>query len=211
MQEALKALKDQFEVVEINTKAFFELRTEIEKLEQQIKDLTDGVVPQTEATKVQTKAVHDLNLEMTEHGRVLRQIPAAGNAYQEYLKSITESFKAMENELNAMNYLGEQFGQIFRSAFDAALEGSGNFFDMVKEGFKNYVKQILAMTAATTALAVAIAFVTGGANFKAAFNAVGGSMGTPLGFGEGGEFGLRGRDFFFAFKRNQTDITRNGG
>ena len=50
-----------------------------------------------------------------------------------------------------------------------------------------------------------------GANFKKAFNVVGGAMGTPLGFGEGGEFGLRGRDFFFALKRNQTDITRNGG
>lgn len=211
LSKKLEEITADFKAAQIASAEFYSLRQQAQELEQQIKDLTDGVVPHTEATKVQTKAVHDLNLEMTEHGRVLRQIPAAGNAYQEYLKSITESMKAMENELNAMNYLGEQFGQIFRSAFDAALEGSGNFFDMVKEGFKNYVKQILAMTAATTALAVAIAFVTGGANFKAAFNAVGGSMGTPLGFGEGGEFGLRGRDFFFAFKRNQTDIIRNGG
>lgn len=211
LREYQKSLTELFNAARIGTPEFTRLKNEIAALDQKIKDITDGVVGHASQTNVQAKSLHNVNVEMAEHGRIMKQIPATGNAYTDYINRITEAYTALENELNAMNYLGEQFGEIFRSAFDAALEGSGNFFDTVKEGFKNYVKQILAMTAATTALAVAIAFVTGGANFKAAFNAVGGAMGTPFGFSEGGQFGLKGRDFFFGFKRNQSDIMRNGG
>ena len=119
--------------------------------------------------------------------------------------------KNTQEQFAGMSLMALEFGNILRMSFEASLISGENFFDTFKEGVKNYIKQVLAMTAATTALAVAIAFVTGGANFKKAFNVVGGAMGTPIGFGEGGEFGLRGRDFFFAFKRNQTDIIRNGG
>ena len=211
LQDQLKGVNEEFQNTAINTPRFFELRTQIDKLEQNIKDLTDGVVPMTQGVNAAAKEVHGLNVELQQSGEIMRRIPSEGNEYTKYLENITAAYAELENQMNFINYLGEQFGDIFRSAFDAALEGSNNFFDTVKEGFKNYVKQILAMTAATTALAVAIAFVTGGANFKAAFNAVGGAMGTPFGFNDGGEFGLKGRDFFMGFKRNQGDIIRNGG
>lgn len=211
LREYQKYLTDLFNAARVGTPEFTNLKNQIAALDQKIKDITDGVVPQTAALKLQAKTTNDVYQAQEKSLMIMKQIPATGNAYTDYINRITEAYTALENELNAMNYLGEQFGEIFRSAFDAALEGSGNFFDTVKEGFKNYVKQILAMTAATTALAVAIAFVTGGANFKAAFNAVGGAMGTPFGFSEGGQFGLKGRDFFFGFKRNQSDIMRNGG
>ena len=191
MQEALKALQDQFEVVEINTKAFFELRTEIEKLEQQIKDVTQGVVPQTEAIQLQAKVTNDVYQSQEKSLRIMKQIPAVGNAYTEWVKGIKKAYEEWNQEIEVMNYLGQEFGAILSSAFEAALINGDNFFDTIKKSFKNYIAQMVAMTAATTALAIAVAFVTGGANFKSAFNNIGGSMGLPFGIGDSGELKFR--------------------
>lgn len=191
MQEAFKALQDQYEVVQINSKAFFELRTEIEKLEQQIKDVTDGVVPQTQAIKLQAKATNDVYQAQEKSLMIMRQIPAAGNAYTEWVKDITASYEEWNQEIMTMNYIGQEFGNILTASFQAALTNGESFFDTIKKGFRNYITQIAAMTAATTALALAVAFVTGGANFKAAFNNIGGGMGLPFGFDDTGELKFR--------------------
>ena len=191
MQEAFKALQDQYEVVQINSKAFFELRTEIEKLEQQIKDVTDGVVPQTEAINLQAKATNDVYQAQERSLMIMRQIPAAGNAYTEWVKDITASYEEWNQEIMTMNYIGQEFGNILTASFQAALTNGESFFDTIKKGFRNYITQIAAMTAATTALALAVAFVTGGANFKAAFNNIGGGMGLPFGFDDTGELKFR--------------------
>lgn len=135
------------------------------------------------------------------------ELKAATNMLQEEFIPI---LKNTQEQFGGLSMMALEFGNILRMSFEASLISGEDFFTVFKEGVKNYIKQVLAMTAATTALAVAIAFVTGGANFKKAFNVVGAAMGTPFGF-EGGEFGLKGRDFFFGFKRNQSDIIRNGG
>ena len=72
---------------------------------------------------------------------------------------------------------------------------------------------MLAMAAATTALAIAIAFVTGGANFQSAFNQIGGGMGLPFGFNDDGKMSLKlsGTDFYGGFKRNENRVSRSGG
>ena len=191
MQEALKALKDQYQAVDINSAAFSQLRSEIEKLEQQIKDVTDGVVPQTEAINLQAKATNDVYQAQERSLMIMRQIPAAGNAYTEWVKDITASYEKWNQEIMTMNYIGQEFGNILTASFQAALTNGESFFDTIKKGFRNYITQIAAMTAATTALALAVAFVTGGANFKAAFNNIGGGMGLPFGFDDTGELKFR--------------------
>jgi hypothetical protein len=191
MQEALKALQDQYEVVQINSKAFFELRTEIEKLEQQIKDVTDGVVPQTQAINLQAKGLHDVNFEYGEHSKIMRRISPVYNDLAVRTRKLADVYDEWSQQLEIMNYVGEEFGSILTSAFSAALVNGESFFDTIKMSFKNYIAQMVAMTAATTALAVAIAFVTGGTNFTAAFNKIGGGMGLPFGFGDDGNLNFR--------------------
>lgn len=190
MQEALKALQDQFEVVEINTKAFFELRTEIEKLEQQIKDVTQGVVPQTEAIKLQAKATNDVYQAQERSLMIMRQIPAAGNAYTEWVKGIKKAYEEWNQEIEVMNYLGQQFGSILTSSFNSALEGGENFFTVMGDALKKYMQQLMAAIAATTVLSV-ISAAAGVGSFAEAFNNIGGGMGLPFGIGDNGNLKFR--------------------
>ena len=191
LNEGLKALKEQYEVVAINSDEFFRLAASIEATEQRIKDLTHGVVPQTEALKLQAKSTTDVYQAQEKSLMIMRQIPAVGNAYTDWVKGITDAYEEWNKEIEALNYIGQEFGTILTSAFEAALINGDNFFDTIKKSFKNYIAQMAAMTAATTLLAVAVAFVTGGANFKSAFNQIGGGMGLPFGFDDTGDIKFR--------------------
>jgi len=191
LQEGLKALQEQYEVVAINSDEFFRLRGAMEAAEQKIKDITDGVVPHTEAVNLQAKGLHDVNYEFGEHSELMRQISPVYNELAIKTRNISEAYAQWSRELETMNFIGQQFGGILSSAFEAALINGDNFFDTIKKSFKNYIAQMVAMTAATTALALAVAFVTGGANFKAAFNQIGGGMGLPFGISETGDLKFR--------------------
>jgi len=191
LQEGLKALQEQYEVVAINSDEFIRLRGAIEAAEQKIKDLTDGVVPHTEAINLQAKGLHDVNYEYGEHAELMRQISPVYNELAIRQRQIAENYAQWNRELETMSLIGEQFGTILSSAFEAALINGDNFFDTIKKSFKNYIAQVGAMTAATTLLAVAVAFVTGGANFKAAFNNIGGGMGLPFGIDDSGQLKFR--------------------
>lgn len=184
LREYQKDLQDLFNTTLIGTPRFVELRDEIDQLDTMIQEYTKGVRGTAVATNVLAKSTNDLSFSYARTGEVMRVIPMMGNAMTENAKKIEDAYASLEQQVAAMNYVGQQFGQILTSAFTAAMDNGGNFFDMVKDGFKNYLKQILAMTAATTGLAIAIAFVTGGQNFTAAFNAIGGGMGLPFGFSE---------------------------
>lgn len=212
MQEALKALKDQYEAVQINSEAFFTLRAEIGALEQKIKDVTEGVVPQTEALNLQAKSTNDVYQAQEKSLMIMRQIPAVGNAYTDWVKGITAAYEEWNREIETLNYIGQEFGTILTSAFEAALINGDNFFDTIKKSFKNYIAQMAAMTAATTLLAVAVAFVTGGANFKSAFNQIGGGMGLPFGFDDTGDikFRIAGFGMEASNNRNQRGLNIMG-
>ena len=99
--------------------------------------------------------------------------------------------KQTQEQFAGLAIVAMQFGDILRMSFEASLISGEDFFTTFKEGVKNYIKQVLAMTAATTALALAVAFVTGGANFKKAFTTIGGGMGLPFGFDDTGELKFR--------------------
>lgn len=106
-----------------------------------------------------------------------------------------------------------QFGNVLAASFEASIVRGEDFFTTLKDGLKAYVQQVLVATAATTALAFAVALVTGGQNFKAAFNQIGANMGTLFGFGQDGTFGLRlaGNDFYGGMQRNTNRNARIGG
>ena len=116
-------------------------------------------------------------------------------------------------QLDAVNVIGQQFGQIFQASFQAAIVNGESFFESLKAGMKAYIQQMIAATAATLALAAAMAIIFPQVGFKAAFNVLGGGMGLPFGIGENGGMSLKlsGTDFYVGQKRNENRIARSGG
>lgn len=190
LKERLEALSNAFDTVAIGTAQFYQLRTEIEELQQRIKDLTSGVVPQTEALKLQAKTTNDVYQAQEKSLKVMKQIPAVGNAYTDWVKDITDATEAWNAEIAIMNYMGQEFGSILSNSFNAALESGENFFTVMGDALKKYVQQLMAAIAATTVLSV-ISTAAGVGSFAEAFNTIGGGMGLPFGIGEKGNLTFR--------------------
>lgn len=214
LKEQLQALQNAFNTVEVGTNEFYKLRREIEQAEQKIKDLTQGVVPQTEALKVNAKTTNDVYQAQEKSLRIMRQLPDAGMAYTESLNAISTAQQNFDRQLAAATAIGAEFGYILNTAFTAAVQDGEDFFQKMREGIKAYIQQMIAATAATIALASALAIIFPQVGFKAIFTSVGGGMGLPFGFDDtSGNFGLRiaGNDFYTGMERNTNRNTRTGG
>ena len=137
---------------------------------------------------------------------------AQANAIKTGNDWITQS-QNLAMQLDAVNVIGQQFGQIFQASFQAAITNGESFFDSIKQGMKAYVQQMLAATAATLALATALAIIFPQVGFKAAFNVLGGGMGLPFGISENGGISLKlsCTDFYVGQKRNENRVARSGG
>ena len=88
-----------------------------------------------------------------------------------------------------------------------------DFFDALREGLKNYVKQMAVAVASTLALATALSIIFPNIGFRAAFNVLGGGMGLPFGFNRDDKItlGIKGSDFFAGMNRNTNNNSRIGG
>ena len=210
LTDNLADLKKSFEESEIGSAEFNSTLAEIIALEERINEILS---PTVEKINLQAKGVHDLGLAYGETNGVILQF---GNLLSDDLKRIdatTGAYTRLELELQRISLIGSEIGGIFKASFDAALTSTQDFFTVLKEGFKNYIKQVLAMALATLALAVTIKLAGGGASFNDIFNDVGGLMGLPLGLSEEGKFKLRiaGNDLKLATDRNNTTNSRIGG
>lgn len=213
LKKELEALNTEFENTQIGTQRFNELRKSAEQLQQRITDLTEGVVPQTEALALNAKTTNDVYNAQEKSLMIMRQLPDAGMAYAESLKTIRDSMTELERQTQAAAVIGQELGYIFSSAFQAAVVDGEDFFTKMREGLKAYIQQMIAATAATLTLAAALAIIFPKIGFNAAFNAIGGGMGLPFGFGDDNQFGLRlaGNDFYTGNQRNTNRNTRIGG
>ena len=210
LTDTLADLKKAFEESEIGGDEYKNTLAEIIALEERLNEI---LTPTAEGINLQAKGVHDLGLAYGETNGVILQF---GNLLSDDLKRIdatTAAYTRLELELQRISLVGSEIGGIFKASFDAALTSTQDFFTVLKEGFKNYIKQVLAMAAATLALAVTIKLAGGGASFSEIFNEVGGGMGLPFGFSEEGKFKLRiaGNDLKLATDRNNTTNSRIGG
>ena len=210
LREYATHLQNLMNAARMGTPEFAKLKAQLDGVNQQIKDALDGVVPHTDAIKLQTKGVNDLNVAMTQHGEVMRVIPMVGNEYEKYISDIIDSYTQMELQLNAMTVMAQEFGNVFTAAFDASIMKGEDFFKVLRDALVNYVKQMAVATAATFAFAIAWAFVTGGSNFAKAFNVMGSMNGLPFEMGQGGKFQLRGSDLILATGREQQQLFRTG-
>lgn len=190
LREYQKYLTDLFNAARVGTPEFTNLKNEIAALDQRIKDLTDGVVPQTDALKLQAKTTNDVYQAQEKSLMIMKQIPAVGNEYTNWVRKITDATEAWNAEIAMMNYLGQEFGSILSNSFNAAIESGENFFTVMGDALKKYVQQLMAAIAATTVLSV-ISSAAGVGSFAEAFNTIGGGMGLPFGIGEKGNLTFR--------------------
>ena len=210
LTDQLAELKKQFKLADITSDEFKTSQAEILALEERLDEILS---PTVKKINLQSKGVHDLGLAYGETNGVILKF---GNLLSDDLKRInatTAAYTRLELELQRISLIGSEIGGIFKASFDAALSSTEDFFTVLKEGFKNYIKQVLAMAAATLALAITIKMAGGGASFNEIFNTVGGGMGLPFGFTEEGKFKLRiaGNDLKLGVDRNNTTTNRIGG
>ena len=154
---------------------------------------------------------------------IRRQVEYAAGSWEYYTEAQAESIRlgnnwitqsqATEEQLQALNVVGQEFGQILMASFQAAIINGESFFDSVRNGLKAYIQQMLAATAATLTLAAAMAIIFPNIGFKAAFNVLGGGMGLPFGMGDNNQLSLRlsGTDFYGGVVRNTNRVARSGG
>ena len=154
---------------------------------------------------------------------IRRQVEYAAGSWEHYTEAQAQAIRTgndwitqsqiTEQQLQALNVVGQEFGQIFMSSFQAAIINGESFFDSVRNGLKAYIQQMLAATAATLTLAAAMAIIFPNVGFKAAFNVLGGGMGLPFGMGDNNQLSLRlsGTDFYGGVVRNTNRVARSGG
>jgi hypothetical protein len=198
LRSNLEALNAEFENVQIGSKRFFELRTQIQATNNEIKKLTEPlkdvfVVPTAEAAKFVTKGLAPINTELVYHDRVMRSsvIPA----YDEMARMIIGARDQMEltaAQMNLLNAIGTQFGHIFTSSFNAAMENGTNFFEEIGNALKNYIIQMGIAVGVTAALAAIMSSVMPNLSFGKAFKGLAGGTGLGGIFGEGGIIELMG-------------------
>ena len=139
---------------------------------------------------------------------------AAGSldAFNASMVKSTESTIDWYAQLQMANFIGQEFGMILSSSFDAAIIRGENFFKVMVDGLKAYIAKMIAAAAATAALAIAIVAVTGQTqNFATAFQLAGKFTGFGIPDLGGGSSTLSGRDIKLSYDRNNFDFARNGG
>jgi hypothetical protein len=195
LREKLKELQAEYEGTEIGTKRFFELRKEIEKVNYELGRATGEIWAgaKNELIELAEKGLAPMNTELVYHDRVMRSsvIPA----YDEMARMIIGARDQMEltaAQMNLLNAIGTQFGHIFTSSFNAAMENGTNFFEEIGNALKNYIIQMGIAVGVTAALAAIMSSVMPNLSFGKAFKGLAGGTGLGGIFGEGGIIELMG-------------------
>jgi hypothetical protein len=214
MRQALKDLETEYNATEVGTKRFYELRAAIEEANYQLGRATGEIYPGTTAKLIElnAKGMQPFVVASLKAGEVLRAstIPSmqdTGHAADAIVKSL-ERYNA---EMALLNQVGAEFGYIFTSSFNAAMENGTSFFTEIQNALKNYVKQMLVALGVTTALALVMSALVPNLSFGKAFKGLAGSTGLGSIFGEGGIIELvgtlKGFDIDLAQKRRTTFLT----
>jgi hypothetical protein len=217
MRAQLAAFNAELENVGIGSARFKELRGQIDAVSARIKALTEPAAkvfspPTLEKITLAKKEMHSFGTVSLRAGEVLRSstIPSMQDTGQA-ARDITTSLERYNAEMALLNQVGAEFGYIFTSSFNAAMENGTSFFDEIKNALKAYIQQMLVAVGVTAALAAVMMAIRPGLTFGKAFQGI--SSGTGLGsiFGEGGIIELvgtiKGFDIDLGQKRRKTFLT----
>jgi hypothetical protein len=214
MRQALKDLETEYNATEVGTKRFYELRAAIEEANYQLGRATGEIYPGTTAKLIElnAKGMQPFVVASLKAGEVLRAstIPSMQDTGQA-ADAIVKSLERYNTEMALLNQVGAEFGYIFTSSFNAAMENGTSFFTEIQNALKNYVKQMLVALGVTTALALVMSALVPNLSFGKAFKGLAGSTGLGSIFGEGGIIELvgtlKGFDIDLAQKRRTTFLT----
>jgi hypothetical protein len=214
MRQALKDLETEYNATEVGTKRFYELRAAIEEANYQLGRATGEIYPGTTAKLIElnAKGMQPFVVASLKAGEVLRAstIPSMQDTGQA-ADAIVKSLERYNTEMALLNQVGAEFGYIFTSSFNAAMENGTSFFTEIQNALKNYVKQMLVALGVTTALALVMSALVPNLSFGKAFKGLAGSTGLGSIFGEGGIIELagtiKGFDIDLAQRRRSTFLT----
>ena len=128
-------------------------------------------------------------------------------------RDIITSLERYNAEMSLLNQVGAEFGYIFTSSFNAALNNGTSFFDEIKNALKAYIQQMIVAVGVTAALAAVMTAIRPGLTFGKAFQGIAGGMGLGSIFGEGGIIELVGtlKGFDLQMTSNRTkNFLRSG-
>lgn len=226
LKEKLAELQKEFEETDVTTGRFRELRSEIQKLQDQISKLTnpEKVLPKAEKVEIAVKGLREMNVTLIETGNIVKRAT-------EQVNTLSTAWEYSSEKLGIFHDLAGTLGQVLQDSFNAALTNGESFFKTFIDGLKKMVAQILATAAAAAALAVALMALgvpgVKGANFGQLFQGLYKNMGgfgadslnfasyapgaMSVGGGGAGRTVLRGNDIFVSNSRSGIDISRIGG
>jgi hypothetical protein len=214
MRQALKDLETEYNATEVGTKRFYQLRAAIEEANYQLGRASGEIYPGTTAKLIElnAKGMQPFVVASLKAGEVLRAstIPSMQDTGQA-ADAIVKSLERYNAEMALLNQVGAEFGYIFTSSFNAAMENGTSFFTEIQNALKNYVKQMLVALGVTTALALVMSALVPNLSFGKAFKGLAGSTGLGSIFGEGGIIELagtiKGFDIDLAQRRRSTFLT----
>jgi hypothetical protein len=226
LKEKLAELQKEFEETDTTSARFSTLRSEIQKLQDQINKLTnpEKILPKVETITLADQGLKSINATIGETGIVVQRAA-------ETVTTLGDAWEYNAEKLGIFNDLSTELGSILQASFNAALTNGESFFKTFIDGLKKMVAQILATAAAAAALAVALMALgvpgVKGANFGQLFQGIYKNMGgfgaESLNFasyapgamgttgGGAGRTVLRGNDIFVSNSRTNYDISRIGG
>jgi len=217
MRAQLAAFNAELENVGIGSARFKELRGQIDAVSARIKALTEPAAkvfspPTLEKITLAKKEMHSFGTVSLRAGEVLRSstIPSMQDTGQA-ANAIVTSLERYNAEMALLNQVGAEFGYIFVSSFNAALQNGTSFFEEMKNALKAYITQMLVALGVTAALAAIMSALVPNMSFAKAFKGIAGGTGLGSIFGEGGVIELvgtlKGFDIDLAQKRRATFLT----
>ena len=210
LQDQVANLEKELKNLDVTSLDFVATINEIEDLQNEIKSLKSL----NDFVSLGAKSFNEMNLEVKELPRVIHKVGQFMEGSKKQFKSFNEVIKQNVMALNAVSRVGVEIGQILETSFNAAMINGEDFFQSMRNGLKNYVKQMAVATGATLALAAALSIIFPKIGFNALFRTIGGGMGVPFAglLGNGtSQAVIKGNDLFVAVERNTTQNSRIGG
>ena len=183
----------QLEQAEIGSAAFTTAKIKVDELTDRIKKLTAPAKeafspPTTAKINLAAKAIGSYGTVTLRAAEVMKAstIPAM-KEMGVTAEQVRASMERYTTEMTILNQIGSEFGNIFISSFNAAMQNGTSFFEEMRNALKNYITQMAVAVGVTAALAALISGLSGGTTtFAKAFKGLAGGTGIGNIFGEGG-------------------------
>jgi len=210
LQDQVANLEKELKGLDITSLEFVATLNELEDLQTEIKSLKDL----NDFVSLGAKSFAEMNLEVKELPRVINQVGRFLEGSKKQFNSFNKTIDESVLVLNAVSRVGVEIGRILETSFNSAMNNGEDFFETMRNGLRNYAKQMAVATGATLALAAALSIIFPKIGFNALFKSIGTGMGLPfasiLGSGTS-QAVVKGNDLFVSIERNTTANTRIGG